>query len=171
MTSSVLNVLNTTNKNTNVYSAERCIFCNVLLNGKSKILKCLHIACTNCLSKIPTNSSKCSLVLCLLNYLILYIMLKYIMHMFCLVIYCKCSEISKDKLIDYPIVSPGVPCNIKCSEKTCIEVAKRICVLCNLIFCKRCSKVIKNLIKTTISCLFGYTFIEIFMLTGTFEVY
>lgn len=39
---------------TNNWSVQKCVFCNTLLDEKSKILKCLHIVCQKCL---PTTSN------------------------------------------------------------------------------------------------------------------
>lgn len=46
-------------------SVHNCVFCNTLLDDKSKILKCLHIVCQKCLPKISNDSG--NLILCLYN--------------------------------------------------------------------------------------------------------
>lgn len=40
-------------------SANKCVFCNELLKGKSKMLECLHFICNNCMQK-SISSSKCN---------------------------------------------------------------------------------------------------------------
>lgn len=43
-------------------SVYNCIFCNKLLNGKAKILECLHVACYECLGKKVDESGKFVLI-------------------------------------------------------------------------------------------------------------
>lgn len=54
MASTALNTeINVTDSNkgkTGDWSVYNCVFCNSLLDGNSIILKCLHIACENCLT-------------------------------------------------------------------------------------------------------------------------
>lgn len=46
----------------NNISVYKCIFCNAHLDGNSKILECLHIACNNCILEKTIDSSKLILV-------------------------------------------------------------------------------------------------------------
>lgn len=49
--------VNIINRDIYIWSAVKCVFCNTLLEEKSKMLECLHIACNNCIDKMA-NSSK-----------------------------------------------------------------------------------------------------------------
>lgn len=46
------------NRETKTLSVYKCLFCNKLLYGSSKILKCLHIICDFCMEKEKTDSGK-----------------------------------------------------------------------------------------------------------------
>lgn len=39
-------------------SIYNCIFCNKLLDGKSKLLDCLHVICNDCVNQKLDNSGK-----------------------------------------------------------------------------------------------------------------
>lgn len=45
------------------WSIQNCVFCNTLLNEKSKILKCLHIVCQKCLTTTSNDSGNLILYL------------------------------------------------------------------------------------------------------------
>lgn len=65
----------------------------------------------------------------------------YVIHN--LVVQCKCLTVTEDDVLtDYPIVSPGVTINNKCNKETCVTVATKVCVICNTLHCKQCSKVL-----------------------------
>lgn len=51
-----IDVADSNNGRTGDWSVYNCVFCNSLLDGNSIILKCLHIACENCLTTRKTDS-------------------------------------------------------------------------------------------------------------------
>ncbi|VVC40093.1 B-box-type zinc finger,Zinc finger, RING/FYVE/PHD-type,Bromodomain,Zinc finger, PHD-type [Cinara cedri] len=98
------------NEESKLWSKHTCIFCNVLLDGRSKILACLHVICFDCVDKYTINSS----------------------------VQCKCLEVTKDKLIDYPIIPGAI--KGKCCGVICDAVVTKMCISCNSLYCKKCSK-------------------------------
>lgn len=58
MAAEVSGAVNVNNDEIKTWSIHKCIFCNKLLDGKSKILVCLHLICINCVEKYTINSGK-----------------------------------------------------------------------------------------------------------------
>jgi len=53
--------------------------------------------------------------------------------------------VTNGELINYPIVVPNVSQAKICCAQYCDEVAKKICMSCNKLYCKPCSTVTLNL--------------------------
>ncbi|XP_025190958.1 E3 ubiquitin-protein ligase TRIM33-like isoform X2 [Melanaphis sacchari] len=109
--------MNPGNKNIDLWSIEKCVFCNGRLEKNSKILNCLHGICKDCVPEDVTDSG----------------------------ILCKCGIVTISELISYPIVSSVESTVEKCFEQNCDEIANKICISCNSLYCKSCSKIHLNI--------------------------
>ncbi|XP_060859176.1 uncharacterized protein LOC132936460 [Metopolophium dirhodum] len=106
------------NKNADLWSIGKCIFCKEKIEEDSKILKCLHTICKDCIKRKNTDSG----------------------------IWCKCKIVTKGELIDYSIMALNQSQVKICCGKNCQLIAKKICMHCKSMYCKPCSKIhsIKN---------------------------
>ncbi|CAI6364926.1 unnamed protein product [Macrosiphum euphorbiae] len=113
-----MNSDNAKNKNVDLWSVGKCVFCKEKVEEDSKILKCLHIICKDCTKREVTD----------------------------LGVRCKCKIVTKGELIDYSTEPLNKPQVKLCCETYCQEIAKKICLYCKSMYCKPCSKIhpIKN---------------------------
>lgn len=58
MISSPSHARNNVHEEIETLSVYNCIFCNKLLNGKAKMLECLHVSCNECFEKKVDESGK-----------------------------------------------------------------------------------------------------------------
>jgi len=158
----------TNNENVNLWAIGKCIFCKEKIEEDSKILKCLHIICKDCTKRENTDSGKINLMF----YLFIYFLFHSILSSFkihkilkCyenLGIWCKCKIVTKDELIDYSIIAPNQSQVKICCEKNCQLIAKKICMHCNNMYCKPCSKVTLNFFWTLYIYFFSSEYIMFF---------